>query len=142
MKARSVHAPARRLARTTISLGPDEGIAFGLRAVRYSPNPCEPAWSRADVLFCVSSHACTCKQHHCARIYKPLAYSQVLPSLSCPVQFRLPRLTMLETGPYTSMYSTLHIYLNPAEKTHVHLPWTHMCMHTPFKDPTDKCRND
>lgn len=37
VKARSVHAPARRLARTTISLGPDEGIAFGLRAVRYSP---------------------------------------------------------------------------------------------------------
>ena len=36
VKARSVHAPARRLARTTISLGPDEGIAFGLRAVRYS----------------------------------------------------------------------------------------------------------
>ena len=35
VKARSVHAPARRLARTTISLGPDEGIAFGLRAVRY-----------------------------------------------------------------------------------------------------------
>ncbi|KAL0019458.1 hypothetical protein WJX77_004963 [Trebouxia sp. C0004] len=34
VKARSVHAPARRLARTTISLGPDEGIAFGLRAVR------------------------------------------------------------------------------------------------------------
>ncbi len=39
VKARSVHAPARRLARTTISLGPDEGIAFGLRAVRYSPHP-------------------------------------------------------------------------------------------------------
>lgn len=39
VKARSVHAPARRLARTTISLGPDEGIAFGLRAVRYSPAP-------------------------------------------------------------------------------------------------------
>ncbi len=37
VKARSVHAPARRLARTTISLGPDEGIAFGLRAVRCSP---------------------------------------------------------------------------------------------------------
>ena len=37
VKARSVHAPARRLARTTITLGPDEGIAFGLRAVRYSP---------------------------------------------------------------------------------------------------------
>ena len=35
VKARSVHAPARRLARTTISLGPDEGIAFGLRAVRW-----------------------------------------------------------------------------------------------------------
>lgn len=34
VKAHSVHAPARRLARTTISLGPDEGIAFGLRAVR------------------------------------------------------------------------------------------------------------
>ena len=37
VKARSVHAPARRLARTTISLGPDEGIAFGLRAVRCYP---------------------------------------------------------------------------------------------------------
>ena len=36
VKARSVHAPARRLARTTITLGPDEGIAFGLRAVRCS----------------------------------------------------------------------------------------------------------
>ena len=36
VKAHSVHAPARRLARTTISLGPDDGIAFGLRAVRYA----------------------------------------------------------------------------------------------------------
>ena len=33
-KARNVHAPARRLARTTISLGPEEGIIFGLRAIR------------------------------------------------------------------------------------------------------------
>ena len=34
IKARTCHAPARRLARTTISLGPDEGILFGLRAIR------------------------------------------------------------------------------------------------------------
>lgn len=34
VKARSCHAPARRLARTTISLGPEEGILFGLRAIR------------------------------------------------------------------------------------------------------------
>jgi hypothetical protein len=35
VKARSCHAPARRLARTTISLGPEEGILFGLRAIRF-----------------------------------------------------------------------------------------------------------
>ena len=35
LRAKSVHAPARRLARTTISLGPEEGIIFGLRAIRY-----------------------------------------------------------------------------------------------------------
>lgn len=34
VKAKAVHAPARRLARTTISLGPEEGITFGLRAIR------------------------------------------------------------------------------------------------------------
>jgi len=68
VKARSVHAPARRLARTTISLGPDEGIAFGLRAVRYSPH--------TAVLFCVSSHVCTCSKHHCSRIYDQLENSQ------------------------------------------------------------------
>ncbi|KAK9805120.1 hypothetical protein WJX72_000185 [[Myrmecia] bisecta] len=34
VKVKSVHAPARRLARTTISLGPEEGIMFGLRAIR------------------------------------------------------------------------------------------------------------
>ena len=37
IKARTCHAPARRLARTTISLGPDEGILFGLRAIRCAP---------------------------------------------------------------------------------------------------------
>lgn len=39
IKARTCHAPARRLARTTISLGPDEGILFGLRAIRRVLNP-------------------------------------------------------------------------------------------------------
>ena len=34
-KSRAIHAPARRLARTIISLGEDEGIIFGLRALRY-----------------------------------------------------------------------------------------------------------
>ncbi|KAK9830927.1 hypothetical protein WJX81_006480 [Elliptochloris bilobata] len=33
-RARSCHAPARRIARTTISLGYEEGVAFGLRAIR------------------------------------------------------------------------------------------------------------
>ena len=58
VKARSVHAPARRLARTTISLGPDEGIAFGLRAVRYSPvphsGPVHDHLRRRQVLCCAS----------------------------------------------------------------------------------------
>ena len=31
---RTLLAPARRLARTTISLGPEAGIIFGLRALR------------------------------------------------------------------------------------------------------------
>lgn len=39
IKARSCHAPARRLARTTISLGPEEGILFGLRAIRCGACP-------------------------------------------------------------------------------------------------------
>ncbi len=75
VKARSVHAPARRLARTTISLGPDEGIAFGLRAVRYSPHPVYLPGATPAVLVFVSSHACTCSQHQCARIYEQLAYT-------------------------------------------------------------------
>ena len=33
-KVRSVHAPARRMARTIIGLGPEEGTIFGLRALR------------------------------------------------------------------------------------------------------------
>lgn len=33
-RPRQLHAPARRLARTTISLGPEEGIMFGLRSIR------------------------------------------------------------------------------------------------------------
>ena len=33
---RALHAPARRLARTTVSLGAEDGIIFGLRALRYS----------------------------------------------------------------------------------------------------------
>lgn len=33
-RLRQLHAPARRLARTTISLGPEEGIMFGLRSIR------------------------------------------------------------------------------------------------------------
>ena len=41
MKARSCHAPARRLARTTISLGPEEGILFGLRAIRWGAFPAD-----------------------------------------------------------------------------------------------------
>ena len=40
IKARTCHAPARRLARTTISLGPDEGILFGLRAIRSTDRSC------------------------------------------------------------------------------------------------------
>ena len=39
IKTRTCHAPARRLARTTISLGPNEGILFGLRAIRRVLNP-------------------------------------------------------------------------------------------------------
>jgi hypothetical protein len=34
-RLRRLHAPARRLARTTISLGPEEGIMFGLRSIRW-----------------------------------------------------------------------------------------------------------
>ena len=34
VKAKHVHAPARRLARTIISLGQEEGITFGVRAIR------------------------------------------------------------------------------------------------------------
>lgn len=34
-KARNAHAPARRMARTIIGLGPEEGTIFGLRALRY-----------------------------------------------------------------------------------------------------------
>lgn len=34
-RLRQLHAPARRLARTTISLGPEEGIMFGLRSIRW-----------------------------------------------------------------------------------------------------------
>lgn len=34
-RQRQLHAPARRLARTTISLGPEEGIMFGLRSIRW-----------------------------------------------------------------------------------------------------------
>ena len=33
-EARHLHAPARRLARTIIGLGPQEGLAFGLQAMR------------------------------------------------------------------------------------------------------------
>ena len=60
VKARSVHAPARRLARTTISLGPDEGIAFGLRAVRCSP---QPPWSDHHckaLLACLLAYSAAC----------------------------------------------------------------------------------
>lgn len=32
--SRQLHAPARRLARTILSLGPQEGLAFGLQAIR------------------------------------------------------------------------------------------------------------
>ena len=42
IKARTCHAPARRLARTTISLGPEEGILFGLRAIRWVYRSCLP----------------------------------------------------------------------------------------------------
>lgn len=31
---RQLHAPARRLARTIISLGPQDGLAFGIHAIR------------------------------------------------------------------------------------------------------------
>ena len=78
VKARSVHAPARRLARTTISLGPDEGIAFGLRAVRYSPHP---VYLPGGILLPSSVSApmpAYCSQHHCARTCEQLEYSQVL----------------------------------------------------------------
>ena len=34
VRAKQVHAPARRLARTIISLGQEEGINFGVRAIR------------------------------------------------------------------------------------------------------------
>ena len=37
VKAKHVHAPARRLARTIISLGQDEGVTFGVRAIRQAP---------------------------------------------------------------------------------------------------------
>ena len=33
-KVRNAHAPARRMARTIIGLGPEEGTIFGLRALR------------------------------------------------------------------------------------------------------------
>ncbi len=32
--SRQLHTPARRLARTILSLGPQEGMAFGLQAIR------------------------------------------------------------------------------------------------------------
>jgi len=41
--ARGCHAPARRIARTTISLGHEEGEAFGLRAIRRAPRGRPPA---------------------------------------------------------------------------------------------------
>ena len=44
-RARSCHAPARRIARTTISLGHEEGVAFGLRAIRCA----RPASTRSTV---------------------------------------------------------------------------------------------
>ena len=47
IKARTCHAPARRLARTTISLGPDEGILFGLRGHQvcgFTPNLHSASW--------------------------------------------------------------------------------------------------
>ena len=53
IKARTCHAPARRLARTTISLGPDEGILFGLRAIR-----------------CAASHPSTQSTQH-GKVYIP-----------------------------------------------------------------------
>ena len=59
VKARSCHAPARRLARTTISLGPEEGILFGLRAIR-SENIC---------LLPIEMHSL----HHCKHSAAPSA---------------------------------------------------------------------
>ncbi|KAK9839098.1 hypothetical protein WJX74_009525 [Apatococcus lobatus] len=34
LRGKAVHAPARRVARTTIMLGPEEGVVFGVRAIR------------------------------------------------------------------------------------------------------------
>ena len=75
VKARSVHAPARRLARTTISLGPDEGIAFGLRAVRcclclFCLHP-----GLTSVLVCIQSicvHGSACRPTACYHVMQIL----------------------------------------------------------------------
>ena len=51
VRAKQVHAPARRLARTIISLGQEEGINFGVRAIRWGLQMCACLGRPARVLW-------------------------------------------------------------------------------------------
>ena len=54
VKAKHVHAPARRLARTIISLGQDEGVTFGVRAIRQASCNTILSPSTECVIMCLS----------------------------------------------------------------------------------------
>ena len=96
IRARTCHAPARRLARTTISLGPEEGILFGLRAVRCACFPLLPPdqalYLEEGIQFGLRAVRCAClpllppdQAHCCIHWRRGLWGSRV--SLACRLTF-------------------------------------------------------